>query len=190
MSMLDRRTLFGTPIIMHNRVFDTQDLLLIAARNHTTKSTRGEYHADTQPMQDPLFEPVKRWVTDTANKEIFPDARVQSLWTWSSAAYSNPPHRHPNVSWAAIYCVEPGEPDDSLHLNGHTVLYSPLASNYWDPGVDHLRTQAHWSARLNRGDLLLFPGYLLHSAHYSGTVPRTIIAMNLEWLPSDAHRYS
>lgn len=182
--MLDHRTLFGTPIIMHNRLFESHDDLVLAAREHTTRSERGVFVGTGSAADDTRFEPVAAWIMEIASSEIAPNARPQSLWTWSSNQYSNPPHIHPNVSWAAIYCLEPGDPQGDDPLNGHTVLYSPLRSNYWDPGVDYLRTQSHWSARLNRGDLLLFPGYLQHSAHYSGTTPRTIVAMNIEWLPT------
>ena len=190
-TVMETLNLFGTPIILDRRVFDTQSHMESRARYHTnTVSATGQFEAHTDPGSEPAFEPLVEWTRELASKTIFPNARVQSLWCWSGVDYANPPHKHPNVSWAAVYCVQAGQPDTTIPQNGHTVLYSPLASNYWDPGVDHLRTQATWSTQLEQGDLLLFPGYLLHSAHYRGTVPRTIIAMNLEWLADDAHRYS
>ncbi len=102
------------------------------------------------------------------------------IWSWSSNDYDNKLHGHHNCSWSGIYCLEEGDSSSIEGYNGSTLMYSPLPwGSYTDPGNVFLEDGYLLWHHLNKGDLLLFPSYVRHSAKYKGTSPRTIIAFNI-----------
>lgn len=189
-SMIEILNLWQTPIIKTSRIFDNHNKILdIAIESTGTEAANGTFLPGKNFIDNPELVVLNRWILDTANnaitelnKEFWEDRhfpKFKSMWSWSSCEYLNPYHSHPNTSWAGVYCLEPGSSDNTQH-NGSTIFYNPASWGiYLDAGVAFLDKRAYYIDNLKKGDLILFPGYLKHSARYTGTVPRTIIAFNL-----------
>ena len=97
------------------------------------------------------------------------------------------PHNHPNASWSAVYCVEPGEKDPGHEDSGALVMHNPRAGGamYSDPGNMNLMPRFSHDAiklHLKAGDLIIFPSDLVHSVSpYLGPKTRVTVAANF-WL--------
>ena len=93
-------------------------------------------------------------------------------------------HNHPNASWSAIYCVDPGdETPRSESMAGHVMFTDPRQVNsYLDPANRFMRRDMSYNAirlRLKPSELLFFPSYLYHTVEpYLGDRPRITIAAN------------
>lgn len=182
--------LWETPVIKDHKIFPNHAEILSTAIKCTGKEDHvGKFLQGKHINFEPEIHDLKKWIITVAeesiqeiNKEFWDQkyrAKFLDIWSWSSTQYNNPYHSHPNTSWAGVYCVEPGDKSEVAN-NGSTVLYSPLSwGTYLDAGVAFLDRQAYQINNLDRGDLLLFPGYVRHSAMYFGANPRTIIAFNL-----------
>jgi hypothetical protein len=184
---------WGTPIIRNNKVFDNHEEILEFAVSHSgeTNDDQAFYnpthglsnHIEVKNLSDYVLDIATTTVQylnqDYWNNEL--KAEIVDMWSWSSKDYYNPCHSHPNCSWSFIYMIDPGEPQNDGY-DGCTLLYSPMPwGNYADPGLAFMeRTYMQWH-RLNKGDIILFPSYVRHSAKYNGTVPRTLIAGNLKF---------
>lgn len=91
-------------------------------------------------------------------------------------------HNHPNASWSAIYCVDPG--DASSPMSGAVRFHDPRgsANMYRDPANTNLQTPYQigpWQLTHKPGQLLIFPSYITHEIFpYMGVRPRIVIALN------------
>lgn len=91
-------------------------------------------------------------------------------------------HNHPNASWSAIYCVDPGDAD--LPSSGAVRFHDPraCANMYRDPTNSSMQTPYQigpWQLTHKPGQLLIFPSYLTHEIFpYQGQRPRIVIALN------------
>lgn len=75
-------------------------------------------------------------------------------------------HNHPMHSWSGVYCVCQ-EGDEGNDSSGRLTFISPYAGNtmYVDMASHKLKPPFHtgsWPIRLNPGQLVLFPSWLLH----------------------------
>ena len=185
---------WGTPIIRDNKLFDNHENMIKCAKEFSGRTNDDQALSNSLEgiQNDQRIDNLKKWVLDYSNNTIprlndgfwsHPmKAELVDLWSWSSTDYYNPYHSHPNCSWSFIYMVDPGD-DQHEGYNGSTLLYSPMPwGSYADPGLAFMeRTYMQWH-RLNKGDIILFPSYVRHSAKYNGTVPRTLIAGNLKFI--------
>jgi uncharacterized protein (TIGR02466 family) len=95
-------------------------------------------------------------------------------------------HNHPNASWSAIYCVDPGDTDDTGQACSGIVRFLDTrtgADMYRDPANVQLTapfTMGPWDLRHRAGQMVVFPSYLLHEiSPYEGERPRIVVALNL-----------
>jgi len=93
-------------------------------------------------------------------------------------------HQHLNTSWGGIYYVNSSEcgkvvdEDGITRMNGTNRFYSPIQYFLGDPSMRYLMKNI---VDMNpiEGVLVLFPGYLLHSATpYTGKEDRIVISFN------------
>lgn len=75
-------------------------------------------------------------------------------------------HNHPLHSWSGVYCVCQ-EGDEADEHSGRLTFISPFAMNtmFVDMASHKLKPPFHagsWPVRLNPGQLVLFPSWLLH----------------------------
>ncbi|HSX63731.1 MAG TPA: putative 2OG-Fe(II) oxygenase [Pseudoxanthomonas sp.] len=91
-------------------------------------------------------------------------------------------HNHPNASWSAIYCVDPG--DTTSSESGAVRFHDPRTGSdmYRDPANEHMQIPyrlGSWQLNHKPGQLLAFPSYLLHEIFpYTGERPRIVVALN------------
>ena len=105
-------------------------------------------------------------------------------------------HTHPNASWSAIYCVDPGDGDDPN--SGIVRFHDPKSSSlmFMDPAMAQLQMPYRLGAfqlTHKAGQMVVFPSYLLHEVFpYTGLRPRIVVALNAwsQWrtLPADGER--
>ena len=91
-------------------------------------------------------------------------------------------HNHPNASWSAIYCVDPG--DSPEPQSGIVRFHDPRVGSdmYRDPANEHMQVPYRigaWKLSHRAGQLIAFPSYLLHEVFpYTGERPRIVVALN------------
>lgn len=92
-------------------------------------------------------------------------------------------HNHPNHSWSGVYCVQ-HDSDDPDSDSGRLCFLNPnLASNMYVDAAN-VRLQRPFSGaplrlRLEPGQLVLFPSWLLHEVMpYEGSSERITVAFN------------
>jgi len=178
-----------TPMLRRSRIFQNHEELVELGRSHTAEDDKqNNRFINGTPFKDnPIIDELKEWFLqsafDAANQSNSWDRaytpEITDIWSWSSTDYDNLLHGHHNCSWSGVYCLEEGNSSVEGY-NGSTIMFSPLPwGGYSDPGNLFLEKQfLHWH-HLGKGDLLLFPSYVRHSAKYKGTDPRTIIAFNI-----------
>jgi len=97
------------------------------------------------------------------------------------------PHNHPMHTWSGVYCVcqEGDDPDSD---SGRLTLINPQAMNtmYIDMAIAKLKrpySMGNRMHRLNPGELLLFPSWLLHEVlPYEGDGVRITVAFNARFM--------
>jgi uncharacterized protein (TIGR02466 family) len=93
-------------------------------------------------------------------------------------------HNHPNASWSGVYCVEPGQDDPDRKDSGQLCFVNPTISSAMHIDAANARMQlpyAHHvaSMRLEAGQLVLFPSWVLHDVKpFEGEGERITIAFN------------
>jgi uncharacterized protein (TIGR02466 family) len=91
-------------------------------------------------------------------------------------------HNHPNASWSAIYCVNPGDSTDAA--SGTVRFHDPKTDSlmYRDPANARLQPPyllGAWQLTHRAGQMVVFPSYLLHEVFpYTGQRPRIVVALN------------
>jgi uncharacterized protein (TIGR02466 family) len=100
------------------------------------------------------------------------------------------PHNHPNASWSAIYCVDPGDEQPVDESSAGSIMFTdPRQTNsYLDPANRKMRRDMSFNAirlRPEVGEIIIFPSYLYHTVEpYIGKRPRITIAANF-WFRLD-----
>lgn len=93
-------------------------------------------------------------------------------------------HNHPMASWSGVYCVDAGRDDGSHPESGTLTFVSPLASSmmYVDMANANLKspfTYGTQPVRLEPGQLVIFPSWLLHDVKpFIGDGERITVAFN------------
>lgn len=93
-------------------------------------------------------------------------------------------HNHANASWSGVYCVDPGRHDAGRPESGVLTFVNPMLASamYVDAAVSRIPppfgVQLR-SVRLQAGQLVIFPSYLLHDVKpFEGEGERITIAFN------------
>lgn len=93
-------------------------------------------------------------------------------------------HTHPMASWSGVYCVTPGETPQDRPESGVLRFHNPhhYSNSFLDPGNMQPHAPYHhgtWSARLEPGQLVLFPSWLQHEVlPFYGHDERITVAFN------------
>jgi uncharacterized protein (TIGR02466 family) len=101
-------------------------------------------------------------------------------------------HNHPNASWSGVYCVDPGRHDAGKPESGALTLVNPMlaSSMYVDAAVARIPPPFGMqirSVKLQAGQLVIFPSYLLHDVKpFEGEGERITIAFNTWFSLPDA----
>lgn len=88
-------------------------------------------------------------------------------------------HTHANKHWAAVYYPDVGDADQKAHPKSGAISFvDPRLGFMPVPGLE--MAQANFEVDVKPGQLLMFPGWLMHYVHaYQGTRPRVSIACNV-----------
>lgn len=95
-------------------------------------------------------------------------------------------HKHGMNAWSGVYCVR-HDGDDPASNSGLLSFIDPnsAASMYSDPSIASLRppfSAAHTMIRLQPGQLVLFPSWLMHEVlPYEGDTERITVAFNVRF---------
>lgn len=93
-------------------------------------------------------------------------------------------HNHPMASWSGVYCVDGGNHDPDQPISGELSFINPfvMSTMFVDAGVSQMRepfTYAGRGHRLEAGQLVLFPSWLLHEVKpFIGDGERITVAFN------------
>lgn len=93
-------------------------------------------------------------------------------------------HNHPMASWSGVYCVSAGEHDTDQPQSGLLTFVNPFVMNtmFVDAGTAKMRapfTNTSRSYRLEAGQLVLFPSWILHEVKpFLGDGERITVAFN------------
>lgn len=93
-------------------------------------------------------------------------------------------HNHPMASWSGVYCVDAGRDDGSRPDSGLLSFPHPARDGamFVDPASRHLRLPFNYATRdfrLEPGQLLLFPSWLMHQVTpFAGDGERITVAFN------------
>ena len=98
-------------------------------------------------------------------------------------------HNHPMASWSAVYCVRPGE-GSPAHPTSGVLRFLDVrggADAFQDPANARLPAPyrvGHRDLRLEAGQLVIFPSYLVHEvAPFHGGDTRITVATNCWFEP-------
>lgn len=92
-------------------------------------------------------------------------------------------HNHPMHSWSGVYCVQ-HDGDDPESSSGRLTFINPLATSttFIDTSIAKMRPPFGYGMRrlrLEPGQLVLFPSWLLHEVMpYEGSTRRITVAFN------------
>lgn len=97
-------------------------------------------------------------------------------------------HNHPQHSWSAIYCVDPGDEEPEYdHDAGYIQFFDPRvnADMFLDLANSEMDSRYNFHSlrfRPSMGDLILFPSYVWHAVEpYHGQRPRITVAANFRF---------
>lgn len=196
--------LFETPVL-HGRVQDAEPMTValeqaIHARraegDGLARSNVGGWHSSTDMLRW-AGEPARQ-LADTAirmaKRLSHFEERTDDSLAWSVRMWANisPPgalnmsHAHPGVLWAAVYYVAmgagPGEDVGGELYFEDPRFPVPLMTfpGFRAIGADGAPQPVERRLATERGDLVIFPGFVRHGVRpYTGTRERISIAMNI-----------
>lgn len=93
-------------------------------------------------------------------------------------------HNHPNASWSAVYCVDPGRHDADKKDSGLLSFVNPMVMSamHLDAGIAKMSLPFGYqfaNVRLTAGQLVIFPSWVLHDVKpFEGEGERITIAFN------------
>jgi uncharacterized protein (TIGR02466 family) len=93
-------------------------------------------------------------------------------------------HNHPNASWSGVYCVDAGLHDAGKSDTGNLTFVNPMVASAMYLDAANARIPPPYgpqlrSMRLEAGQLVIFPSYLLHDVKpFEGDGTRITIAFN------------
>ncbi|OYY72629.1 TIGR02466 family protein [Sphingomonas sp. 28-63-12] len=200
----ERAGLFETPLL-HGKLSDAEPMTIaleqaIAARRAADeglkRSNVGGWHSTTDMMQwggaaaDKLADMAIRMAKRLSHFEDRDPASVK----WSVRMWANvsPPgalnmsHAHPGVLWAAVYYLDmgmaPGDPDGGeLYFEDPRFPVPQMTfPGFRAIGADGKPQVIEQRVRTERGDLVIFPGFVRHGVRpHTGSRERVSIAMNI-----------
>lgn len=103
-------------------------------------------------------------------------------------------HNHPMASWSGVYCVSGGEHDAGQQDSGLLTFINPfvMTTMFVDAGTAQMRapfSHASRSYRLEPGQLVLFPSWVLHEVKpFHGEGERITVAFNTWFHVSEGAR--
>jgi uncharacterized protein (TIGR02466 family) len=101
-------------------------------------------------------------------------------------------HNHPNASWSGVYCVDSGKHDADKRDSGLLSFVNPMIMAAMHVGAGTARMPLPYGyhvahLRLEPGQLVLFPSWLLHDVKpFEGDGERITIAFNCWFSLPDA----
>ena len=132
-----------------------------------TRSNQGGWHSAenahqwTDPAMQSLCAGAQHALAQVLTQQ-YPAAgevgvQIGACWANVNGAGDwNVPHLHSGSAWVGAYYVDVGTPEE--HLGQITIINPlPLAASFWQPQQITLAPR--------RGELLLFPGGMLHFVH-------------------------
>jgi hypothetical protein len=150
------------------------------------------YLLDTiRDTKDPEYRPTEGFYTDYGRHQVWREkiwneflepqisplleqtnTRLQDIWAQQYINLADhSAHQHQPVGYS---CVFYAQFDPEHHWS--TMLFRP----FLDPN-DEMNSNAVYSPKMEEGEILVFPSWMLHQAPPSKSlVPRTVIAFNLE----------
>lgn len=93
-------------------------------------------------------------------------------------------HNHPNASWSGVYCVDPGRNDPEAKDSALLSFVHPMITSAMHMDAGNARMPLPYgyhvaSVRLEPGQLVLFPSWVLHDVKpFEGEGERITIAFN------------
>jgi uncharacterized protein (TIGR02466 family) len=93
-------------------------------------------------------------------------------------------HNHPNAAWSGVYCVAPGQHDADKPDSGLLSFLNPSVAGSMYLDVSNTNVQAPYSfniqhVRLEAGQLVIFPSWLLHDVKpFEGEGERITVSFN------------
>ena len=193
--------LFSTPIASfeHPDMAEmNQELTRILVRESESQkgiqhSNVGSWHSpnNLHLRKEPCFRKVIELIignafktsdalAQTAGKRLNPMPYKYSAWAMvMREGHYTIPHTHSNVHWACVYYPDAGDADYAKHAkSGDIGFLDPRSDTFPIPGLD--QTVGEFVVRPKTGQMLVFPGWLMHFVHaYHGTRPRISIACNV-----------
>jgi hypothetical protein len=101
-------------------------------------------------------------------------------------------HNHPNASWSGVYCVDDGHALADDKVSGQLTFVNPMITSamHMDAGIARMSLPYAYqtaSLRLEPGQLVIFPSWLLHDVKpFEGDGERITIAFNCWFTLPDA----
>ena len=101
-------------------------------------------------------------------------------------------HNHPNASWSGVYCVDDGHAAADDKASGQLTFVNPMITSamHMDAGIARMTLPYAYqtaSLRLEAGQLVIFPSWLLHDVKpFEGDGERITIAFNCWFTLPDA----
>lgn len=156
-------------------------------------SNRGGWHSnyDFSHWSGPAGSSLKKFASAAADHATNTVMQDQGRYQWKVDMWANVnaqgdfnlAHNHPASTWSAVYYVDVGEEVEDRPESGLLVLHNPCGQvkmSFLD-APDLNPTQ---SIKPQRGMLVMFPSYLVHSVNPNlGTQSRISIAINLAKVP-------
>jgi len=200
----ERAGLFETPVL-HGKLAEAGPMTValeqaIAARKAAddglSRSNVGGWHSTTDMLAwgGPAAEKLADLAIRMAKRLSHFDERDADSVKWSVRMWANvsPPgalnmsHAHPGVLWAAVYYIDmgmdPGDPEGGeLYFEDPRFPVPQMTfPGFRAIGADGQPQVIEQRLRTERGDLVLFPGFVRHGVRpHTGRRARISIAMNI-----------
>ena len=128
------------------------------------------------------FRAIRSYLQDVYAEEKPPRLEISGWPMVQPYGHNVPAHHHIGSHLSAVYyCDVPRlRPDTPIQNSGALVLHDPRAVNRdWEPAGALAREFKYFEIPVKTGLLVIFPGYIMHSAQpWFGDAPRICYAMN------------